>query len=83
MQGQGGGALTWSVVVHWLHRLWGFPSGADQDQSHLCFAWGHPERAIKQSEIAVTCAGLGDLQAKPSHESRLAGLGLLSKRYGN
>ena len=38
----------------------------------LCFAQGNPAGAIKQSEMAATCAGLGDTQAKPSCESRLA-----------
>ena len=37
--------------------------------------------------MAATCAGLGDSQAKPSCESRLAAasaeLGPLSKRYGD
>ena len=33
MQGQGGGALTWSVAVHWVHKLWGFLGGAGQGQT--------------------------------------------------
>ena len=37
---------------------------------YLCFARG--SRAIKQSEMAATCAGLGDSEVKPSGESRLA-----------
>ena len=53
---------------------------------NLCSAWGHPARAIKPSEMAATCAGLGDSQVKPSCESRLVaasdGLGPLSKKYG-
>ena len=32
MQGQGGGVLTWSVAVHWVPWLWGFPGGAGQSQ---------------------------------------------------
>ena len=39
---------------------------------HLCFAWGHPALAIKQSEKAATCAELGDSQVKPSCDSNLA-----------
>ena len=39
---------------------------------HLCSAQGYPALAIKQSEMAAICAGLGDSQAKPSCESRLA-----------
>ena len=39
---------------------------------HLCFAWDYPVCAIKQSEMAATCDGLGDSQVKPSCESRLA-----------
>ena len=38
----------------------------------LCFTQGHPSWAINQSEMAATCAGLGDSQAKPNSESRLA-----------
>ena len=39
---------------------------------HLCFTQGHSACVIKQSEMVTTCAGLGDSQAKPSCESRLA-----------
>ena len=39
--------------------------------SHLCYAQGHPAWSIKQSEMAATCAGLGDSQVKPTCESRL------------
>ena len=38
---------------------------------HLHFALGHPGRALEQSEMAATCAGLERSQAKPSCESRL------------
>ena len=73
MHEQGGGALTWLVVVHWVHRLWGVLGGFLGNVSpHLCCAWGQPAWAIKQSEMAATCVGLGDFQAKPSCESRLA-----------
>ena len=37
VQGQGGGAPTWSVAVHWVHWLWGFPSDAGQGQTLLVF----------------------------------------------
>ena len=40
--------------------------------SHVCSSWVHPAWAIKQSEMASTCVGLGDSQVKPSYESRLA-----------
>ena len=42
MQGQGGGAPTWSVAVHWVCWPWCFPGGTGQGQfsPHLCFAWG-------------------------------------------
>ena len=47
---------------------------------YLYFARCHLVCAIKQSEMAASCVGLGDSQAKPSSESRLtaagAGLGL-------
>ena len=40
--------------------------------SHLCSAQRHPSWAIEQSEMAVTCAGLGDYsQVKPSCKARL------------
>ena len=39
---------------------------------HLCFVWGHCAIAIKQSEMAATCAGFGDSQAKPSGKFSLA-----------
>ena len=38
---------------------------------HLRFALGHPAGAIKESEMAATCAGLVDSPVKPSCESRL------------
>ena len=71
MQGQGDGASMWSVVstgcagpgVSWVVQAKVSP--------HLCFAWGHLASAIKQSEMAASCAGLEDSQAKPSCESRL------------
>ena len=44
----------------------------------LCFPRGHPAWAIKQSEMVATRAGLGDSQAKPSCESRLAAASALS-----
>ena len=72
MQGQGGDTPTWSVAIHSVCWLWGFPGGADQCQPPPEFAQGHPTGAIKQSEMAATCAGLGDSQVKPSCESRLA-----------
>ena len=60
MQGQGSGTLMWSVAVHCVRRLWGFPGGSGQGILYLCFAWGHPSWAMKQSEMAATYAGLGD-----------------------
>ena len=39
---------------------------------HLCFVQGLPALAVKHSEMAATCTGLGDSQVKPSCESRLA-----------
>ena len=66
VQGQGGGALTWSVTARWVNRLWGFPSGAGQGQPPLCFALGHPNWGIKQYQMAATYAGLGDFQTKPT-----------------
>ena len=72
VQGQGGGTLTWPVAVHWVCRLSSFLDGAGQGQPHLCSTWGHCAWAIKQSEMAATCAELGDSQAKPNCESSLA-----------
>ena len=42
VQGQGGGGLMWSVAIHWVHRLWGFPGGADQGQPSPVFHLGPP-----------------------------------------
>ena len=39
---------------------------------NLFSAWSHPARAIKQSEMAAICAGLGETQMKHGCESRLA-----------
>ena len=33
MQGQGSYALTWSIVVHWVCRLWDFLGGAGQGKT--------------------------------------------------
>ena len=72
MQGQGGSAPMWSIALHWVHRPLGFPGAQAKVSPHLCFAWGHPTRAIKQSETAATCGGLRESQVKPSCESRLS-----------
>ena len=72
VQGQDGGAPMWLIIVHRVRRVWGLLGGAAQLSPLLCSAWGHPAWAIKQSEMAATCPGLGDSQAKPSCESRLA-----------
>ena len=69
MQGQGGGAPVWFVAAHWVLRLWGFLGSTDQVQPPPVFC---PACAIDQSEMVATCAGLGDSQAKPNCESRLA-----------
>ena len=42
MQGQGGGAPTWSVAVCWVCRLWGFLGGAGQGQPPPVFFPGSP-----------------------------------------
>ena len=58
-----------SVAVHWDL---GFARVVQAKLSpQLCFAWGHPASGIKQSEMAATCAGLGDSQAKTNYESKL------------
>ena len=77
MQGQRGGALMWSVVVHFLgfpkrKWSWGFPGGAGQGKSLPVVFPGPHCWAIKQSEVAATCAGLGDSQMRPSCECDLA-----------
>ena len=72
MQVQHGSTPTWSVAVPWVHWPWGSLGGAGQCQPHLCFAQSHPAWAIKQSEKAANCAGLGASQAKPSSETNLA-----------
>ena len=38
---------------------------------HMCSALGHPAGAIKQSEMAASCAVLRDSQVRPCCESRL------------
>ena len=55
------------VPINWVGQVKVSP--------HLNFAQGHPALAIKQSEMAATCAGLGDFQAKPSCETKLAAAG--------
>ena len=64
-------------------RLCGFLGGAAKVKHHLCSTRGHSAWAIKQSEMAATCAWLGDSQAKLRCESRLtaasAGSGSLSR----
>ena len=70
-QGQGGQAPVWSVAVHWVHWPFSFPGGAGQGQPTPVLCPGHPAGAIKQSEMATTCAGLGDSQVKPSCDSNL------------
>ena len=72
MQEKGGGALMWSVAVHRVHWLWGFKGGAGQGQPASVFCLGPPCLSYKAIEKAAICAGLGDSQAKPSCESRLA-----------
>ena len=62
----------WPVAVHWVYMSWSFPGGAGQVQPHMYSAQGHPAWPIEQSEMAATCVGLGDSQAKPSFESWLA-----------
>ena len=47
MQRQGGGALVWSVAVHWVHRLWGFQGGAGQGQPVPMFHPGPPSMSYK------------------------------------
>ena len=55
-----------------LHVLaLGFPGGAGQDQHRPVFFLGPPCLNLKHSEMAATCARLGDSQVKPSCESRL------------
>ena len=45
----------------------------------MCFAQGNLTSAIKQSGMAITCAGLGDFQGKTSCESRLAAASAMSE----
>ena len=47
VQGQGGGALTWSVAVHWVCWSSGFPSGAGQVQPPPVFWLGLPFLSYK------------------------------------
>ena len=73
VQGKGGGALLWSVAVHWVLRLWGFPKRCKPKGPPPVFC---PRATIHELQsnllMAATCAGLGSSQAKPSFEPRLA-----------
>ena len=72
MHGQGGGAPAWSIAVHWVRWPLGFLGSEEQGQLPPAFFLGPPCIAIKQSGMVSTCAWLGDSQAKPSCESKLA-----------
>ena len=61
-----------SVAVHWVYWARGFLDGAGKSQPPLMFCLGPPTSAIKQSEMAATCAGLEGSQVKPSYEPKLA-----------
>ena len=65
-----------SVAVHWVSRPWGFPGSIGQVHPLPTFCLGHPVGAIKQPEMAATCAGLGVSQVKPSLDSIWLLLGL-------
>ena len=73
------------VAIQWVCWPWGFLGGAGQVQPLPMFFLGHPEGAIKQSEMAATCAGLGDFHPKPSCGLvwllLVPCLGPLSRRY--
>ena len=71
MQGQGGGALSGSVAVHWVCWPWGFPGGAGQG-APSCVLPGDTLHDYKTTEMAATCAGLRDCQTEPNSASRLA-----------
>ena len=70
MKKQGGSAPTWSVAINWVLWPWSFPGTAGQGQAPPMFSLGL--LCLKQSELAATCAGLGESQAKPSCDSNLA-----------
>ena len=72
VQGQGGGALTWSVVAHWVHRLWGFPVSPGQGQPPPVF-WPGP-LCLSYKAIWDGCylCWAWRFHGKPSCESRLA-----------
>ena len=64
MPEQGGGALMRSVAAHWVCWPWGFHGGTGQVQPPPVFGQGHPAPVTKKFEVAATCSGLGDSQAK-------------------
>ena len=71
------GAVWWNPYMVYSCPLGvlalGFPGWCKPRSAPTCvFPPGHPAWAIKQFEMAATCAGLGDSQVKPSCESRLA-----------
>ena len=42
VEGQGGGALMWSVAIHWVRWPWGFLGGTGQGQPPPVFCQGPP-----------------------------------------
>ena len=87
MQRQGGGAPTWSVAVHWVCRLWGFPGGADQGQPLPVFCPGAASisyKAICRWLLLVLGLDTASRGLAVSQGQLLLVLGLvpLSERYG-
>ena len=73
MQGQGGGALMLSVVVHWMCRPLDFPGGAGQGlPPPVFFSWPPCMSYKKKYETSASCAVPRDSPVKPNCESRLA-----------
>ena len=82
--GQDGGAPMWSVVVHWVRRFWDFLGDAAPRSAPTCVPPVATLYKLQSNlQIAATCAGPGDSQAKLNGECRLAaaspGLGPLNK----
>ena len=71
MQGQGGGALTWSVATLGMLAL-GFPGWCRPMSAPPVFCPESPCMSYKAIDMAAIFAGLGDSQRKPICESRLA-----------
>ena len=64
MQGQGRGVLTWSVAVHWVHEVWGFPGGVGQSQPPPVLPGATQHVLPSYLQMSAICVGLGLLSER-------------------